>query len=554
MSDPAAEPARSDSRRDYWERFSDETPKGWSTDLVDGTLRITLPTALELRWDAAAPHMSWSGPLGTDGGTSRLWHNSLIYLKQLITLPNGPETGVRVLRSLTDFLESPDGDLAVIRNGSLDHQIALQLRTLCEVRAWTLHQTDPLSAPIRALDDAAIRLVPRLYDYIDRGSLIGRSNHGVMLALAVLHSLVMFPECPSPHTPTAMLHSLERLIGAIVGDVGVVDENTPLYQGLYLSLLNQIIAFMSWAKLSSTSADQFLRYREAVEIAYRRMLMPDGSVPPLGDSTRSGNSKLSPLSGILFAQQEGLCIASGPQFYFALICGARGIIHKQLDDTALFLAVADRVLVADAGLASYDRRDARAQGIRSQWGHSGIFFERFDDLDADKVISYSGGSRSISTKLTMSEVIPQRPDLMAQASLRGLVVTRRIRWNDSASFSLSDTATGPVDEPAASRFVLHPEATVVHTEQHVLVRNGPAWLVLCGPSVRSLAQVRGDGHGRAGNFAVRPFQIVPTTVLVLRHDRSKMTSTVHIRASFGDATQPPWCSCCRVPVEGDRSP
>ena len=511
---------REDLRSGYLGRFVDASPAGWDVVERDGGWWVRLPNGQSVELGVGASGPPWTGDLEPDPTSTRLWLNSLRFLPSLIDRA-GPQAGVAVLSSFMAFLTNAAQRPESVASGSLDHQIALRLRTACDI----------VSMEHTALDDGhhwvslrslACEMVRLDLNIVERLGLLRPNNHGIMLGIGIIHASDLFRWTSRDAWLNHTVQFLEQSFRSIFGEVGVANENTPIYQSLYVGLLRQLVDYVEWTR--SGDADTWAELLEPVELAYRKMLLPDGSCPPLGDGCRGGQSVYQPVAGLLAAPADGLFVWSNADIYLAAIAGQRGVFHKQMDDTSFYLNVAGHDLICDGGLGSYAKGDAIAQSVRSQRGHSGLFFEEFDGVDPTQVISWGTGQRAIVGALT---VLPgtslDRPGVQLMASYAGTRTERRLGWLSERVLEIVDRARSSGDHRrAVRRFLTHPDATTTVVGRHVLVENRTSSLVLCLDPQDSVVRVFRGHAPEAGQtseplpkgfLAVRNYDVRPAALV-----------------------------------------
>jgi hypothetical protein len=542
----------------YLGRFDDGSPKGWSLERTAQGWRLTFPNRQQVEFAADGSGLPWTGELPVDPTTTRLWLNSLRYLPVLAGEQEGPPALVGILRSFLQQLEAAVAGATSARSGSLDHQIALQLRTACDLASLAVTEEERLAAAAETIVDLSGRIVGLDLELVDQLDLLRPNNHGIMLALGILHATAVFDWDSAAAWRARATAFLRSALGEVFADSGVANENSPIYQKFYLDLLSQTVDFFEWSGPSDWPREWFTDLLSRAEKAFRRMLLPDGSVPPIGDGCRSGQQDYRPLPGVLTATAEGLVTCSDGRTFFAAVCGNRGVFHKQLDDTAVYLNVDGKDLFTDAGLLSYSAGDELARSVRSQRGHSGLFFEEFDNLDPGAVISYSKGTRSLDARITVADPEGRPfPGIVMRVGFRGTVVRRVVEWKSATSFVLEDEVSSTTDaHRAVRRFLTHPDAAVDIALPHLTVHHGSSWACLClGAEEGSVRVYRGhqpdvvdadhpDGLTK-GFVALRPYEVRPTTLVELPMQPSaELTVRRQIFVTFGGAEREVHCERC----------
>lgn len=518
----------------YWNRFDDGMPDGLAIVPQPEGWLVQFPNGASAEISGAEPASGWNPVLPKDGNTTRLWLRSLRYVPMMLS--EGDEScAVGILENFSEHLDEALTDIDSIRSGSVDHQCALQLRTICDVVAY-------FSGSVLGLDrvfDICDSLFGKIVGVCEALDLLKPNNHGIMLGISLLHATEVFSSSVHAKFRVAVEEFLYKALSSIVGIDGVVNENTVMYQALYVDLFGDLHDYYEWSRFEEP--DGLLALGGQVVDSYRRMLLPDGSLPPLGDGCRSFQSKVRPITGGLSSPDNGLHIWSDSNAYFSFVCGNRGVFHKQMDDTSLFLSLDGKALINDAGLGSYDATDPRAQAIRSQLGHSGLFFVEFDGIDPAKVINWGQKTRLVRAGLEVAGGHPG--SVKGTVDFRGARTVRRLIWSGDREFCIRDSIEPSVyGANAVSRFVLDPDAQVSVKGSEFRIQLGGVWALIRVLDSESAARaVVYDGHladgskgvGAVGFVARRPYDIVPTKVIEVPVNEDGMPGSVELAVQFG---------------------
>ena len=120
------------NKSEYWEKFPDGSPQRWHVEKRDRHWNIAMPNGAAIDVDIEAPKLHYDADFPQDRDSSRLWANSLRYIVPMLG-EGDHETAWTLLAQLNDILAQDLKDTHGRFSGSLDHQFALQLRTLCEM-------------------------------------------------------------------------------------------------------------------------------------------------------------------------------------------------------------------------------------------------------------------------------------------------------------------------------------------------------------------------------------------------------------------------------------
>lgn len=505
----------------YWRLFEDGSPERWKSELKDdGTWHLTFPNGAEALVNRDRPNIDWEGEFDSDHTSTRLWTNSLRYLVDMLDAGD-IATVQKLLESFQAFIIRHLENPKALASGSLDHQSSLQLRTLCEVRAWAASRRQEFPEQAMQLDETAYSIVKSVRTLTEALELLTPNNHGVMLGIALLHANALFPETVTELSDNETVHQfLGSTFAHVLGDDGVANENTPIYQGFYVRLLDQIVAYERWA-FDTPNAD-IERFSAIAKEAYRHVMIPGGIIPPIGDASVSRQSVFDYAPGVWASPQNGLFVSSSDDTFFSLVCGYRGVFHKQMDDTSMILWKNGEFLIQDGGLASYDKNDPVAMAIRGQRGHSGLFFTDFDDVLAESVVAYSTSTRTVKSEMLADlEPTGALARVTGKVEFRGTAVQRTATVLDHSRYLIRDEimwsggATSPV-----SRFLLDPAAQLsVDASGALVIKGKRSWMAIWTPGGFSNVNIsRGhEPHGpdARGFMSPKNYSTQATTVIDL---------------------------------------
>ncbi len=385
---------------EYAGRYADFSPHGWGAERRESGFRVKLCNSFEFDLPDEPVPVDWYTIYPQDHASTRLWFRSLVWLRWLVSCVGGWEAGRFVLREFAEWYESAEAEPSRLGMNSLDHALALQLRTLCELRAaWVATAGGSFGDEVDALLE---RCVATVLVHADKPEMKLRNNHGVMLGLALIHVAHVYPgQRGEAQVSKVDIPQVRDALGSIVGADGLAFENTPSYQRLYVDILNQFKQLQEDGIYLGDDGGYFRSLANRVTEAYRHLLMPSGSVPPLGDGCQSVERLFTPLVGPLISEATGLFILSDESHFLAITCGAASPVHKQMDDSALRAGVGDRMLILDGGLLSYDGQDPVATAVRAQPGHSGLFFT---DIDSEPPYWFypATGDRRVDASMRVS--------------------------------------------------------------------------------------------------------------------------------------------------------
>ena len=457
------------SLEDYAGKFSDGAPGNWETMYRSNAWHVKLPNGARVSVPSPILPTFWNIEFGNDAHSSVLWLRSLKYLEKFRrggTLAlNDIDTTVR---SFNEWMAKYTDHPQELKSGSLDHQIALRLRTACTLHSLLLRETPDVRTKDRMLVTLE-RLVTTDVGIVSDLDLFEEHNHGIMLATAMLHASVFFPDAVDRRMSLEWLDRVRGALSRIVDADGLAPENTVSYQIFYVNLLEQLTAFLQWAELEGETTASLVELSRTAVAATRRLLLPDGSVPPLGDSSGGQQSRFSHTPGRLYSPSNGYFVDSDERTYFSMKAGFRSVIHKQMDDGSVILWRDGVYAIRDAGLLSYDQNDPEALAVRGQRGHSSTALTRFDGVNAMKMVGFSTNTSRVGGSLHAGTTDLGRIDVRAVTTYDGLeYIDRHVASTDRNIFVVTDTYVGSTAESVVTRFLLDENVQSVHREGLVL--------------------------------------------------------------------------------------
>lgn len=419
---------------DYPGRFNDGSPAGWDIVRRGEEYIIEVPGGTKFITSQWAEPESWLSLKDSLSVTDVLWADSLLWLPRILERYKDERTVWRLIREYARrraLWGKPERNTR-----SLDHQIALRLRAYLTLLGMQHGETARGAGWLeerQETEKCILGLIKADSDLVSEYDLFNANNHGIMLGIAMLHVEEILGS-PPWHEPTGWAERLYGVLSGLVDRQGLVPENTPQYQGYYILLLDEIVAFLTWSGHSSDVYRRFRLLRQAVIYGYKSLLLPDNSVPPIGDGTGGEQTRYAASTHNLWSPENGITIARGSDWYLSVIAGFKGVIHKQLDDGSICLWHNGRFILRDAGLLGFDWRNANAVRVRTQKGHSSAFYKKFDDWTTDQVISFGANTSRMGGKLLHLSENDSGIEIGCERHLDGRPVTRRlVYWYPSKS-------------------------------------------------------------------------------------------------------------------------
>lgn len=459
----------------YAGQFSDGTPRGWEFKELSEGWEITLPNTAKLLTTELIKPTIWAEVPAKDANTTTLWRNSLAYLPRILQIQSGTQEILLAEKIVNSFLIWFEGtatdDVNRLKSGSQDHQSALRIRTMLWILSF-LSRKEKKNEFNRFLGLYS-RLMIVENRLLNELGLYKPNNHGIMLGIAHLHANTLLSdfdlEGPSAHEWVARLYST---LGEIIDEDGIASENTPIYQIFYVMLLEDIVSFVEWSGRFPGQARMFEILLRAAQIGVRKQLLPNGEVPPLGDSPGGMQYRFKPMLGTLWSPNNGLAIISRQNEYLSFVAGFRSVIHKQLDDLSIAWWLDGSFIFRDAGLLSYDQNDPIAVAMRGAHGHSLPTYSQFDTWTTKNSISYGKNTSRLAGILRSRETSHEKNNFTAELLFDGkLILSRQVSQVPNHSLKVSDRFLSPEYGNPLVRFLVDPSINVnVESDGQITLR------------------------------------------------------------------------------------
>lgn len=309
--------------------------------------------------------------------STMLWYHSLAWLKIIAKKFSDFNFINHVVDSYYDFMLSDESEIVFLSLTSQDHLVAEQIRSLTYLLACEKF-TNKVKAEFILRNLASWGQIP--------GNIVN-NNHGMMLALAMLH-LPMFIKMENKSSQDMTQLASRRLIEIIedaFDDAGLCKENTPAYHYFYIMFLRQIINELEVIELNFDCSHTLITIQEILYIAQTSLSLislPDGTLPPFGDGNLVKKTFTKNIENAeFFSPQSGFYSfkhKKNRSRYFSIKCGYSSVTHKHCDDSSIFYWYDGFPVITDAGFLNYDWRDEDNILVKSQRGHSGAFYRKFD--------------------------------------------------------------------------------------------------------------------------------------------------------------------------------
>lgn len=514
------------SLEEYAATYAGPLSSIWSIHADDGTYRVRFPNGASVNIDGE--NTDWAYQFPTDSATSKLWFHSLTYLPYLYLDHDDWTATAGVLSSYTKYFTQEQQRSDYVQMNSLDHAHAVQLLAVCALYA-SLAARGELSSDKRAiiLDFVQVVAASALSD-----GMVKFNNHGMMLTRALAHVGFVFREDTgiAAECEKSGVEEFDRIVQAAFDAEGIVNENTPAYQILYMRVIETMIVFLQKTGLSPQYVQIWETLMSKAKTSIALQILPDGAVPPIGDDA-GGVSPYPSHLGELYSPTNGLFTRKTADHYLSIISGYRGVVHKHFDDTSIRLQYKGADLILDAGLLTYDASNQIGVAVVSQRGHSGLFFPRFDHM------------RPIDAFLVkparQNSWIDRRVDLLGHEEIAcGYVfdgeyqAERLYTFLDDYRIFISDSFSAPHGEQALQRFLFPKRAELRHRRGALEVIVDNAKLIIWTDSENSFQYYCGSaGTMPKGWRAVKFYESEPCWSIEISAPLGR--STIKTAIGFG---------------------
>lgn len=499
-----------DAGAGYVEKFGEPAarvaPGRW--EFGGAVQRTTLPNRVSVTLPVTAE--DWSHTDFEQAQSTLLWLHSLGFTPTLIERENSVADVLRILDSYWAFAASAKSKQVRKFMTSYDHCVAVRVRTLCMVAAI-------LKARRQAIPRSLVRIVEDDVSWACDPGNVKPNNHGMMLCAAVLHAAVVFPDVVSSGSEPASTAeaNLLRIVTGAFDEAGVCLENTPSYHAFYLRFMRDLLSFATEYRPEGSLHAALTPLVEKATAALELLIWHDGTLPPIGDSGAERTS-LRSRNGILFAPDAGFYVRKSSNTYLSIRSGYSSTVHKHCDDTAITLRVEGKPLLLDGGMCNYDWQDERTVAVKSQRGHSGVFFERYDQFYPATL--YRPGAERVRSKMEREHIHDGEDVIKCWAQYDGThTVERAVRVTDG-TLSIVDRFECPGDDRALQRFLLPLDAALEMSPGRIRVDAEGAWMEIefdAERHVRELCGMRNPMRGWVSSAwneleRCRTIEILPT--------------------------------------------
>ncbi|RQR39236.1 heparinase [Burkholderia sp. Bp9142] len=386
----------------------------------------------------------------------RMWYYSLAYVGRLLaTWAQRKDTDARklavdLISSFMDFTAIAENRLAIGRIPSADHSASERLKVLL-----TCHQVLEEVGASTALRVRLLREIYRWAEWLADDGNLGVGNHKLMGATSLIYVGALLADGEGSGYLKIAADRILSLAAQSFDKDGLCNENTIGYHNFNLSLYRKLRTILANLEIAGDLSDGIDALIGKASRALELCVLPDGKIPPIGDSPRY-DLGLPSRNGAFCFFDSGFAVVKRDGFYFSLICGGRTEWHKQMDDSSIYLQYNGVDVIVDAGSYSYDQSDPYSRCITSTTGHSAIVPAALDGLPRHEVQSKFG---PVSGRIERFEESDDGVRIACAYTVPGCdaALSRYVFVGQSDEIVVVDTFEAPDTADIVQRFLLGPE-------------------------------------------------------------------------------------------------
>ncbi len=338
--------------------------------------------------------------------STMLWYHSLAWLRVIYREHKDYTFVNEFIHAYYNFINSQESEEVFGTLTSRDHLVAEQMKNLTYLLAQEETKFSNKSK--------AIKILSSLVDWAILPGNIVNNNHGMMLASALLHIPLFMKVTALKEDAIIELSSnrLTEIVESAFDSYGLCNENTPAYQFFYIRFLRQQIDelnfFSEYDSRYSVVTDNLSKILEIAERTLSLIALPNGELPPFGDSNISSQKAVKPLDfAEFYSLESGFYSLKNKKLrnrYFSMKCGYSSSTHKHSDDTSIFYWYDGTPVITDAGFLNYDWKDSSNVLVKSQRGHSGAFYYKYDELYPITLYRDGSDKSRVSSKMSVEKL------------------------------------------------------------------------------------------------------------------------------------------------------
>ena len=329
---------------------------------------------------------------------------------------------------------------------------------------------------------------------------------------------------PSPESGKWLKLARDRLdeqVRVTFSENGVHLEHSPSYHMWITQLIERISRYM--AATNCDAGEQLARKLPLAKASRQSLIMPDGTLPAVGDTARNYRwGKPPETAGLLVYPEAGYGIIRSGLTVF-IQAGHQSFAHKHCDDLSLLVFTDSGPVITDSGFLNYEPNDPRRHYTTSWPAHSTVTWKS-EPLQQQSVLSGIEAYGSVGD-YSFIRASSTRPD--------GYKHVRCVFHDaDQELVAIADRCTSPVKVQWQRRFIIAPSVTAR------LVEAGRATLntaddeeldMFLWPDNCNRRIVTGQASPMEGWVADAWGDLVPAPVLLEKIDAKEITLAAMIR-------------------------
>ncbi|MDH3003318.1 heparinase II/III domain-containing protein [Pasteurella multocida] len=404
--------------------------------------------------------------------STMLWYHSLAWLRIIFKDHQNFALVNEFIDAYDAFMNSHISDKIFSTLTSRDHLVAEQIKNL----TYLLAQDDERFRN----KEKTFNILSKLVNWAILPNSIADNNHGMMLASSLLH-IPLFIKMDSLIDNRIVDLASARLTEIVEGafdSYGLCNENTPIYQNFYIRFLkHQINELAFLEKYDERYVSISYRLTNILKIAEQTLTLialPTGELPPLGDGNANVGKIMQPLDcAEFYSPESGFYSVKHKRLrsrYFSFKCGYSSVVHKHSDDTSIYYWYDGQPIIMDAGFLNYDWTDPKNVLVKSQRGHSGAFYKKFDHLyPATLYRNSTGNNRAISSiALDKSDNLNI---ITGEVTIDDTyTVNRTVKFSHLNNILITDTfSSNDKSAEKCVRFLVPKYYDLTHKEEYILI-------------------------------------------------------------------------------------
>lgn len=499
--------------------------EGWLSDGVAQMSFMAGATRIEVGMNARFP---WNHKFALNA--DRMWYYSLAYIGRLLATwaqtqdVAARQMAIALISDFMSFTASPENRRMIGSIPSADHSASERLKVLL-----TCHQ---MVEEAGATESAAFRMrllqeIHRWAEWISDDRNLGVGNHKLMGAMSLIYVYALLSDGAGQGYLDIAADRILSLADNSFDKDGLCNENTIGYHNFNLSLYRKLRAVLANLGIADSLFEKIDALIVKASGALELCVLPDGKIPPIGDSPRY-DLGLPSRDGTFCFFESGFAVVKRDGLYFSLVCGGTTEWHKQMDDSSIYLQYNGVDVVVDAGSYSYDQSDAYSRCVTSTTGHSGIVPALLDGLPRHEVQSKFG---PVSGRIERFEESDDGVRIACTYTVPGCDTTlnRYVFVAQSDEVVVVDTFDAPDVADVVQRFVLGPELTVLSDDGGIRL-TAPSFSGTLRNHGANADIYKGQTEGKVRGWTAFEFgRVVPTIGIDLRSANAERVYSTIIR-------------------------